>query len=333
MQHLLAATTPKRHNIRRGQINVMNFEPSPDPNILPFAGQCHGAGTSPPPTRLGLLAGAGEFPIRFARAARSAGHSVFGLGVPGMASPDLADACSDFRFTPLARIGKAIRIFRRAGVERVVMAGKIEKTVLFHPFRWFRLMPDWRTIHMWFHYAGSDKKDNTLLLAVIREFARDNLPFDSALKYCPELLVKHGFLTKKRPSIQQWKDIRFGWELAREMGRLDVGQTVVVNDTAVMAVEAIEGTDRCIQRAGDLCPRGGFTVVKVAKPQQDMRFDVPTVGIDTIKTMHEAGARVLAIEAAMTILLQPDEMSQLADRFGIAVVAINSEELALRAAA
>lgn len=285
------------------------------------------------PMRLGLLAGAGEFPIRFAKAARRAGHYVYCLGVAGMASEQLAEVCDDFRFAPLARIGKAIRLFRKARIQRVVMAGKIEKTVLFHPFRWIRLMPDWRTIHMWLRYAKENKKDDTILLAIIREFERDGLIFDSALKYAPELLVKHGFLTTRRPTAAQWKDIRFGWDLAREMGRLDIGQTVVVNDTAVIAVEAIEGTDRCIRRAGELCRRGGFTVVKVAKPRQDMRFDVPTIGMDTIKTMHEAGGKVLAIEAGMTIIINPDEVSALADKFGIAIVAVNAEELALLAAA
>lgn len=311
----------------------MRPDSSDSHNLIPIAGAVDDSQVAVRPVRLGLLAGAGEYPIRFASSARAAGHWVFGLGVNGMASETLAHACDEFRFASLARVGKAIRLFKRAGVERVVMAGKIEKTVLFNSFRWLRLMPDWRTIHMWFRYAGMNKKDDTLLLAVIREFARDNLHFDSALTYCPELLVKHGFLTKKRPSSLQWKDIQFGWELAREMGRLDVGQTVVVNDTAVIAVEAIEGTDKCIRRAGNLCPRGGFTVVKTAKPQQDMRFDVPTVGIDTIKTMHEAGGRVLAIESGMTVLLQPEEVARLANKFGISVVAVNSEELALRSAA
>jgi DUF1009 family protein len=310
-----------------------------NPEILPFVrprpnlvGVCNESGRSTP-MRLGLLAGAGEFPIRFARAARNEGHYVYGLGVAGMASEELYDACDEFRYAPLARFGKAIRLFRRAQVKRIIMAGKIEKTVLFHPFRWLRLMPDWRTIHMWVRYARENKKDDTLLLAVIREFERDGLIFDSALKYCPELLVKHGFLTSRRPSNSQWKDIRFGWEMAREMGRLDIGQTVVVNDTAVIAVEAIEGTDRCIRRAGELCRRGGFTVVKVAKPRQDMRFDVPTVGADTIKTMHEAGGRVLAIEAGMTIIINPEEVASIADKLGIAIVAVNADELALLAAA
>lgn len=325
---------------------ISHMEYDSDPSILPFkvresavppdfrATAFGGEGLSAErPMRLGLLAGAGHFPIHFARAARHAGHYVFGLGVAGMASDELFEACDRFRFAPLARVGKAIRLFRRAQVDRVIMAGKIEKTVLFHPFRWVRLMPDWRTIHMWLSYARKNRKDDTILLAIIREFERDGLTFDSALRFCPELLVKHGFLTNRKPTAAQWKDIQFGWELAREMGRLDIGQTVVVNDTAVIAVEAIEGTDRCIRRAGELCRRGGFTVVKVAKPNQDMRFDVPTVGVETIKTMHQAGGRVLAIEAGLTIILNPDEVAEVADRLGIAIVAVNTEELALRVAA
>ncbi|MEZ6052159.1 MAG: UDP-2,3-diacylglucosamine diphosphatase LpxI [Planctomycetaceae bacterium] len=295
-------------------------------NIIPFPQKSES-------NRVGLLAGAGRFPIVFAQMAREQGYSVHCMGVLGLVDEELRDLCTDFKTAPLARLGKAIRFFRQRGVDRVVMAGKIEKRILFDPYRVFRLLPDWRTVHMWFKYAAENKKDDTLLLAVIREFARDNITFESALDFCPELLVKHGFLTSRKPSPNQWKDVRFGWSLAKEMGRLDIGQTVVVNDTAVIAIEAIEGTDECIRRAGELCRRGGFTVVKVAKPQQDMRFDVPTVGVQTIQTMHEAGARVLAIESGMTILLDEPEVLELANRFGIAIVSLNAEELHLRAVA
>ena len=185
---------------------------------------------------------------------------------------------------------------------------------------------------MCWNYVRENKKDDTLLLAVIREFERDHIRFESALDYCPELLVKHGFLTRRKPSTAQWRDIRFGWDIAKEMGRLDIGQTVVVNDTAVIAVEAIEGTDAAIRRAGTLCRRGGFSVVKVAKPQQDMRFDVPTVGMQTIQSMHESGGRVLAIESDKTIVLDQEETVALADKLGIAIVALNADELALRVA-
>src|SRR5205823_3779077 len=146
--------------------------------------------------------------------------------------------------------------------------------------------------------------------------------FESALDLCPELLVQPGVLTRRRPTAAEEKDIQFGWDLAREMGRLDVGQSVAVKERAVLAVEAIEGTDRAIARAGELCRAGGFVVVKVAKPQQDMRFDVPTVGCATIETMHRARGRVLAIEAGRTIVLDQRQTIALADRYGITIVAL-----------
>lgn len=282
--------------------------------------------------RIGLLAGGGTFPIAFARAARKQGHSVYAIGVQGMASEELAEVCDGFVASPLGRVGRAIQLFKRAGIKRAVMAGKIEKTELFRRLRWIRHLPDWRAIHMLFTYARQDKKDDTLLLAVIREFQRDQITFESALDYCPELLVKHGFLTRRKPSPAQWRDIRFGWEMAKEMGRLDIGQTVVVNDTAVIAVEAIEGTDEAIRRAGRLCERGAFTVVKVAKPQQDMRFDVPTIGIQTLQAMRESGGRVLAIESDKTIVLEQEDVIELANKLGIAIVALHAHELTSRMA-
>ena len=281
---------------------------------------------------VGLVAGAGRFPITFARAARRQGLKVYGLGVQGMVSDDLADCCDRFATAGLARMGKAIRLLNRAGIRDAVMAGKIEKLELFKPARLLRLLPDWRTLHMWFRYATANKTDDTILLAIIREFGRDGIRFHSALDFCPELLVNHGFLTRRKPSSAQWRDIKFGWDIAKQIGRLDIGQTVVVNDMAVIAVEAIEGTDSAIRRAGSLCRRGGFTVVKVAKPQQDRRFDVPTVGLDTVQTMYEAGARVLAVESQRTILLDGDDSITLANRLGIAIVALNAEELQLRVA-
>lgn len=282
--------------------------------------------------RIGLLAGWGRFPIVFARLAREQGFSVQCVGIDGMYSEELVDACDHFGTTPLGRIGTAIRYFEKRRVTQAVMAGKVEKKVLFDPFRLWRLMPDFRTAKMWVKHCAN-KKDDTLLLAVIREFEQEGIQFRSALDFCPEILVKHGFLTKKHPTTAQWKDIRFGWEMAKKMGDLDIGQSVVVNDTAVIAVEAIEGTDQCIRRAGTLCRRGGMTVVKVAKPNQDMRFDVPTIGIQTLQTMRESGARVLAIESEMTIILDEDEVIRLANKLGIAIVSLKAEELRLRVAA
>jgi len=282
--------------------------------------------------RIGLLAAAGRFPIAFAQAARRQGYHVHCVGIQGLVAPELAEACDGFEIVSIGKVGRAIRCFKRAGVRCVVMAGKIEKRIWFQPLRVLRFLPDWRTIHMFLRYLSEDKKDDTFSMAVIREFERDHITFESALDYCPELLVKHGFLTRRKPSPSQWEDIRFGWEIAKELGRLDIGQTVVVNERAVLAVEAIEGTDEAIRRAGQLCQRRGFTVVKVAKPQQDMRFDVPAIGLRTIQTMHEAGGRVLAIESGMTILLDEQEVLDLADKLGIAIVSLKHEEIRLRLA-
>jgi DUF1009 family protein len=195
------------------------------------------------------------------------------------------------------------------------------------PLRAVRLLPDLRMIQFWYRKLR-DKRDDSILLGVIREFERDGMTFASALDFCPELLVKHGILTRRRPTPAELDDVRFGWTLAKEMGRLDVGQSVAVKECAALAVEAIEGTDRCIERAGQLCRAGGWTLVKVAKPQQDMRFDVPTIGVSTIENLHKARARVLAIEAGMTIVVDQPDVVALADRYGIAIVAVAAADLA-----
>jgi DUF1009 family protein len=224
----------------------------------------------------------------------------------------------------LGRLGKVIRWFRRQRVNQIVMAGKVYKTELLKPWRILQLLPDWRTLRFWYNRRRRDNKDDSLLLGLIAEFERDGLRFASALDYCPEILVRLGNLTQRGPSPSESADIAFGWELAKEMGRLDVGQSVAVRERAVLAVEAIEGTDQAIQRAGRLCRKGGFTVVKVAKPQQDMRFDVPTVGVTTIESMRQAGARVLAIEAGKTIILDEADTVRLADRYGLTIVALDA---------
>lgn len=270
---------------------------------------------------IGLLAGSGRFPVVFAEKARSLGIPVVCVGLRYEATPNLATMVDRFYWAGIARLGRVIRCFKREGVERLVMAGKVTKAVIHTPWRWLQLMPDWRMIRFWYNRSRRDNRDDSLLLGIIDEFARDGLIFSSALELCPELLVNAGHLTRRLPNAREETDIQFGWELAKEMGRLDVGQSVSVKERAVLSVEAIEGTDRAIARAGELCPAGGFVVVKVAKPQQDMRFDVPTIGCSTIESMHRAGGKVLAIEAGKTIVIDQPETVALANRYGIAIVA------------
>lgn len=268
---------------------------------------------------VGLLACAGRFPIVFAEKAREVGVPVVCLGVAGMADPALRDICTEFRWMNRASLGFVVRSFRRAGVRRWTMAGKFHKHELLKPWRLVRFLPDWRMIRFWFFRPRSANNDDSILLGLIGEFRSFGLECVSALDLCPELLVREGVLTRRRPSPAEEKDIAVGWTLAREMGRLDVGQSVMIRDRAVVAVEAIEGTDKAILRAGELCGGTGFVVVKVAKPAQDMRFDVPTVGVQTIESMQAAGGRVLAIEAGRTILIDEAETIARADRYGIAI--------------
>jgi DUF1009 family protein len=275
------------------------------------------------PRPIGLLAGSGRFPILFAEAARQQGLRVACVGIKYEAPEELRLLCDSFEIVGVAKLGKMIRAFAQRGAQEIVMAGKVTKNVMYTPWRTVQLMPDWRTIVMWYRRGRADNRDDSILLGVIAEFERDGMTFASALDYCPELLVKDGILTRRAPSAAEQKDIEFGWRLAKEMGRLDVGQSVAVKEKAALAVEAIEGTDRCIERAGQLCRAGGWALVKVAKPQQDMRFDVPTIGVMTIENLYKAGARVLAIEAGKTILLDQGEVIALADRYGISIVAVH----------
>ena len=277
---------------------------------------------------VGLIAGAGRFPITVAEKARSVGLPVVCVGVADMADPVLAELCTEFHWLRRASLGFILRTFRRGGVKQWTMAGKYYKHVLFQPRRWLRLLPDWRLLRAWFLRRRNANNDDSLLLTLIREFEDEGMMCVSALDLCPELLVKAGVLTRRKPTDREMTDVRFGWTMAKELGRLDVGQSVAIRERAVLAVEAIEGTDKCIARAGELCGRNAFAVVKVAKPQQDMRFDVPTVGELTIETMKAAGATVLGIEAGKTILLDEAKTLALADRYGIAVVAITAEEAA-----
>ncbi|MCS7239479.1 MAG: UDP-2,3-diacylglucosamine diphosphatase LpxI [Thermoguttaceae bacterium] len=274
---------------------------------------------------IGLLAGWGDLPVVVASALSRAGWNVFCVGVRDHVNPAIAQHCTGFCVLGLGRVGGAVRYFRRHGVTDATMVGKIFKTLILRPGLVLRELPDWLTIRSFaphFLFRLRDCRDDSLLGRLVQVFGRKGIAFRPATDYVPDLLISPGVLTTRKPTRAEWADIRFGWRMAKGIGRLDIGQTVCVKNLTVLAVEAIEGTDECIRRAGVLTGRTGFAVVKVAKPQQDMRFDVPTVGPLTIRTMVEAGAKVLAVEAGKTILLHPDEFLSLANEHRIAVVAL-----------
>jgi UDP-2,3-diacylglucosamine hydrolase len=271
---------------------------------------------------VGLLAGSGRFPIAFAEKAREVGLPVVCVGLGGIAPPELRPLVHRFHWSGALQMGRMIRLFKREGVRRLVMAGKVPKADLMHnPWNMLTLLPDLRTIRLYYFSPRRDNRDDALLLAVVDEFAGEGLTFESALTLCPELLVKPGILTRRAPTAREEADIAFGWTMAREMGRLDVGQSVAVKDRAVLSIEAIEGTDKAILRAGELCRSGGFTVIKVAKPNQDMRFDVPVVGVKTIETMQKSGATCLALNAGKCLFLDGDSVISAADGAQICIIA------------
>lgn len=270
---------------------------------------------------VGLLAGAGRFPIYFAEKARTLGVPVVCVGIAGMADPILQKLCPKFVWLRRLAMGQIIRTFQRGGVRQWTMAGKFHKQSLFRPWRWLQLLPDWRTIRFWYSKMRGDRRDDSLLLGIIQEFADEGLECVSALDLCPELLVHEGLLTKRPLTALEAEDVAFGWSIAKHMGQLDIGQSVMVREGVVLAVEAIEGTDQAILRAGELCRRRPFVVIKVAKPQQDRRFDVPTIGPTTLQSMKQAGATVLAVEAHQTIIIDEAETISLADRLGISILA------------
>ncbi len=277
------------------------------------------------PSKIGLIAGWGDYPVILAKTLHERGLAVFGLGVRGHADPAIRDYCREFGWIGLGQLGRAVRFLQRHGVAHATMAGKIHKVILFQRWAWLRHLPDvygLRAFAPHFLLRHRDNRDDSLLNTVCEAFARRGIRMYPATDFAPEVLVEPGILTRRQPSAAQWQDISFGWRIAKEMGRLDIGQTVVVKDLAVLAVESIEGTDACIRRAGELCGAGGFTVVKVAKPQQDMRFDVPTIGTYTVRNIAAGHGAVLAVEAQKTILLRRQDVLDSAEAAGIALVTL-----------
>ncbi len=266
--------------------------------------------------KIGLIAGNGTFPVAFARAAKQKGMQVIAVAHEGETVPELAQAVDAIFWIKVGQLGKLISIFKEQGVHDVLMAGGIKKTRLFSG------MPDLRAAALLAKMLY--KKDDSILRAVAAELESEGITVRESTLYLDNLLVPVGVLTRRKPTKDEQKDIDFGWEMAKEIGRLDIGQTVVVKNQAVLAVEAIEGTDEAIRRGGSLCNQGAV-VVKICKPHQDLRFDLPAVGKQTIQTMHEVKASCLAVEAGKTIIFDREEVVEAADRSGITIVAIQRQ--------
>ncbi|MDA1092758.1 MAG: UDP-2,3-diacylglucosamine diphosphatase LpxI [Acidobacteria bacterium] len=266
---------------------------------------------------LGLIAGNGRFPFLALEGARRLGHAVTIVAIKDETSPSLETAAAGdppaaFHWVSLGQLGRCIDILREAGVTRAVMAGQVKHTKLFSG-----IIPDLTALKM----LSRVKTQNTdaLISAVADVLSDHGIELENSTTFLQPLLARPGVATRRQPTEREQADLEFGYRIADTIAGLDVGQTIVVKDTAVVAVEAMEGTDAVIVRAGTLAGPG-TCVVKVAKPDQDMRFDVPVVGLPTLAAMVEAGATVLSIDAGRTLVLDGDQLYAEADARGLTIV-------------
>lgn len=266
-------------------------------------------------SRIGLIAGSGQFPIIFCKRAQEKGIGVYVAAYVNEADPGLKEYAEAVEWLHLGQIKRLIQFFNKNKVAETVMMGAIRKTSIFRDVK-----PDMKAISL---FAGMrHTHDDALLRAFADYLEKSGIVVRPSTFLLPELVAGRGCWTKRKPSRAEWEDVKIGWHAAKEIGRLDIGQCVITGGGSVLAVEAIEGTDAAIRRGGEL-GKGNAVVVKVCKPIQDERFDVPAVGIQTIRCMHESGARLLVIEAGKAIVFDREEMVTLADETGIGIVAID----------
>jgi DUF1009 family protein len=273
--------------------------------------------------KLGLIAGNGKFPLLVLDAARARGEQVVVAAIKEETFPEVErHGAAAVHWMSLGELGTLIDTFKREGVTRAVMAGQVKHKQIFSSIR-----PDWRMAKLLFSLRA--RNTDALIGAVARVLAEEGITLMDSTAYLEPLLARSGVLTRRAPTPEEQRDIAYGRQVARHLAQYDIGQTVVVAEAACVAVEAMEGTDATIQRAGEIMASlagasalaRNLTVVKVAKPDQDMRFDVPVIGTDTIETMRRAGATCLALDAGKCLLLDGDAVVHAADQAQIAIVA------------
>lgn len=263
-----------------------------------------------PGQKIGLIAGSGQFPQLFAENAKRMGMSVVAVAHQGETAPSLSAQVDDILWIRVGQIGKVISFFKKRGIRNTVMAGGIRKT------RIFEMRPDLRALAILSRLK--EKKDDILLRAFANELEREEIHVEASTRYLSTLLAEAGEWT--RPLTKEEKeDVRWGWRLAKQIGALDIGQCVVVRKGIILAVEAIEGTDAAIRR-GSALGKENAVVIKICKPQQDFRFDLPTIGPETVRTMKEVKATVLVVEAGKAVVLEKETLLKEASESGIAVV-------------
>ncbi len=275
-----------------------------------------------PPTAVGVIGAGGRLPVLVATGLLRAGHRVVGVGLAGQYEPEFRALCSSFRDVQLLRIGAWSRAVKRQGATHAVMVGRIDKARFMHSWRLIiRSLPDRRALTMWWRHRH-DRRSSFMLRAVADELASKGVLLIDSTAHIREHMATQGQMTRRAPSASHRADIDFGWPILRELLRLDVGQAIAVRERDVIAVEAVEGTDRMIERAGALCASGGWTLLKAARAGHDRRSDVPVIGPDTIRNIHAAGGRCIALAADDVIIIDKPQTLEIADSLGVAVIGL-----------
>jgi UDP-2,3-diacylglucosamine hydrolase len=269
----------------------------------------------------GLIAGNGRFPFLVLEGARSQGIEMAVIALKEEASPELERVTQRLYWVSLGELSKAIELMQREGVTRAVLAGQVKHNKIFSSIR-----PDWKLAKLLF--ALPRKNTDSLIGALARVFEEEGIHLVDSTMFLKPLVPQVGVLTRRAPNEREAMDIQYGFGVARHLAAMDIGQTVVIADRACLAVEAMEGTDETMQRAARFANGKTLVVVKVSKPKQDMRFDVPVVGLSTIKCMQGAGATALAIDATRTLLFDRSKLIELADAAGIAIQAFPPSQAA-----
>lgn len=270
--------------------------------------------------KVGLIAGIGNLPVEFMRAAQHEGYEVVAISVVTDGAPELQAEADAYYQISVFKSDTVIKTFLKEGVTDVTMLGKVTKE---HLYKKITTIPDMRTIKLLNRLRN--RKDDTIMLAIVDELEKEGLSVADQTKYMRSLMPPVGVMTTRKPTEIEQLDIEFGFALAKQMGALDIGQTVVVKEQAAMAIEAIEGTDECIKRGGAL-GREGAVVVKTAKPNQDVRFDVPAVGMKTLESMISSNCKVLAMEAKRTIFVEQEAVLHKANELGIVICAVEGPD-------
>ena len=267
--------------------------------------------------KFGMIAGNGSFPFLVLKGARKAGVELAVVAINEETDPHIADGSEEVTWVGIGQLGKMISFFKKRGVDKVIMAGQVKHAQLFSG-----AMPDLRMVKML--WGLPRRNTDALIGGVAAELEKDGIELIDSTYFIREQLAPEGVLTKRKPTDVETANVEYGLHIAGEIARLDLGQTIVVRGKACVAIEAMEGTDATIRRAGELA-NGKLTVVKVAKPDQDMRFDVPVVGVPTVQTMIDAGATCLSVTSGKTLIFDRDEMIKLADSSKIAIIGSGCE--------